>query len=148
MTNILLIRIDEMPFDDAAVSQIFSTQSGFQDVRSDNLVGAAVEARYTEPEDWTIVSLSEDRGAISLSGTSDAALCAALILQTDLKTPLRIFDTNYSFDLTLQNYSTVDELRAAIESRRRVDLSNQVEGMGRIPRSPSSAVSVGDRCVP
>ena len=116
MTNILLIRIDEMPFDDAAVSQIFSTQSGFQDVRSDNLVGAAVEARYTEPEDWTIVSLSEDRGAISLSGTSDAALCAALILQTDLKTPLRIFDTNYSFDLTLQNYSTVDELRAAIES--------------------------------
>ncbi len=116
MTNILLIRVDEMPFDVAAVSHIFSTQDGFRDVRFDKLVGAAVEAHYTEPDDWTIVSLSEDLEAISLSGTSDAALCAALILQTHLKVPLRIFDTNYSFDLTLQNYSTVDEMRVAIEA--------------------------------
>jgi hypothetical protein len=116
MTSILLIRIDEMPFDVAAVARILSTNSGFRDVRLDEPGGAAVEARYTEPEDWTIVRLSENPSRISLSGTSDAALGAALILQTHLKTPLRIFDTNYSFDLTLQNYSTVDELRAAIES--------------------------------
>lgn len=116
MTNILLIRIDEMPFDVSEVSQIFSSESGFRDVRSDKLVGAVIEAHYTDPEDWTIVSLSEDLGTISLSGTSDAALRAAFILQTHLKIPLRIFDTNYSFDLSLQNYSTVDELRAAIES--------------------------------
>lgn len=116
MTNILLIRTDERPFDVAAVSHIFSTHSGFRDVRFDNLVGAAVEADYAEPGDWTIIGLSEDLEAISLSGTSDAALRAALILQAALEIPLRIFDSNYSFDLTLRNYSTVDELRAAIES--------------------------------
>ncbi len=116
MTNILLLRIDERPFDVAAVAHIFSTQSGFRDVRFEEPGGAAVEADYTEPEDWTIVSLSENPSRISLSGTSDAALRAALILQTHLKVPLRIFDTNYSFDLMLQNYATVDELRAAIES--------------------------------
>jgi hypothetical protein len=116
MTNILLIRIDERQFDIAAVSHIFSTQSGFRDVRFDNLVGVALEADYAESGDWTIIGLSENLEAISLSGTSDAALRAALILQTHLKVPLRIFDTNYSFDLALQNYSTVDELRAAIES--------------------------------
>jgi hypothetical protein len=116
MTNILLIRIDEMPFDVSAVAHIFSTQGGFRDVRFDKLVGAAVEADYTDLENRTIIGLSEDLEAISLSGTSDAALRAALILQVHLKVPLRIFDTNYSFDLMLQNYSTVDELRAAIES--------------------------------
>jgi hypothetical protein len=114
MTNILLLRIDEKPFDAAAVAHVLSSQSGFQDVRFDKLIGAVVEARYTEPEDWTIVALSEDREAISLSGTSHAALRAALILQTHLEAPLRIVDTNYSFDLMLQNYSNVDELRAAI----------------------------------
>jgi len=116
MTNILLIRIDEMPFDVSAVAHIFSTQSGFRDVRFDEPGGAAVEADYREPEDWTIISLSGDRGAISLSGTSDAALRAALILQTHLNFPLRIFDTNYSFDLMLQDYSNVEDLRAAIEA--------------------------------
>ncbi len=116
MTNILLIQIDKMPFDVAAVAHILSTHNGFRDVRFDEPGGAAVEADYGDPEDWTIVRLSENPSQISLSGTSDAALRAALILQTHLKIPLRIFDTNYSFDLTLQNYSTVDELHAAIEA--------------------------------
>ncbi len=115
MTSLLLIRVDEMPFDVAAVADILSTHSGFQDVRFDNLIGAVVEARYTEPEAWTIVSLKEDHETISLSGTSDAALRAALILQTSLKIPLRMFDTNYSFDVVIEGLSTVDELRNAID---------------------------------
>lgn len=116
MTSILLLRLDEMPFDVAAVAHVLSTHSGFRDVRFDEPGGAAVEADYREHEDWTIVRLSENPNRISLSGTSDATLRAALLLQSNLKVPLRIFDTNYSFDLVLEDYSTVDELRAAIES--------------------------------
>jgi hypothetical protein len=116
MTNILLLRIDELPFDVSAVAHIVSTQSGFRDVRFDEPGGAAVEADFTDSENRTIVSLGENPSRISLSGTSDAALRAALILQTHLKVPLRIFDTNYSFDLMLQDYSNVEDLRAAIEA--------------------------------
>lgn len=114
MTNLLLIRTDETPFDVAAVAHILSTQSGFHDVRFDDSIGAVIEARYTEADSQSIVSLKEDHETISLSGTSDAALRAALILQTGLKIPLRMFDTNYSFDLVFEGLSTVDELRNAI----------------------------------
>jgi hypothetical protein len=93
MTNILLLRIDEMPFDVSAVAHIFSTQSGFRDRRFDEPGGAAVEADYIDSENRRIVNLGENPSRISLSGTSDAALRAALILQTHLKVPLRIFDT-------------------------------------------------------
>jgi hypothetical protein len=35
-----------------------------------------------------------------------------------LKAPLRIVDTEYSFDLTLNSFSTLDELSAAIDQAR------------------------------
>jgi hypothetical protein len=114
MRNILLLRIDEMPFDPIAVQQVLSTEGGFRDVRFNEPGVAVIEADYVEPEDWTIVSLSRSLTRISLSGTSDAAFRAALILQKHLLCPLRMIDTDYSFDLVLQNYSNVDELRAAI----------------------------------
>ena len=115
MTSILLIRLDEMRFDIAAVTHFLSTHNGFQDLRVDEPGGAAVEAYYREAEDWTVVRLSEDAARISLSGSSNAALRAALILQNNLNVPMRMFDTNYSFDLVLDGLSSIEELRDAID---------------------------------
>ena len=119
MTGLLLIRTDEMPFDVEAVADILSTHSGFQEVRFDSLIGAVVEARDAESEAWTIVGLKEDRETISLSGTSDAALREALILQASLRIPLRMFDTYYTFDVVFEGLSPVDELKDAISTERR-----------------------------
>ena len=115
MRNILLLRLDEMPFDAVVIRHTLSTETGFRDVRFHDPGGAAIEADYSEPEDWTIVSLSKGLSRISLSGTSDAALRAALILQRHLKVPLRIIDTDYSFDLVLSDFQTVEQLRAAMD---------------------------------
>jgi hypothetical protein len=115
MRNFLLLKSDELPFDLAAVQGIFHWERGFWNVRFDEPGGAVIEADYVQAEDWTIISLSKDLSRISLSGTSDAALRAALILQTHITLPLRIIDTDYSFDLALQDYSNVEELRAAID---------------------------------
>ena len=116
MHNLLLLTSDEMPFEVAAVRQAFDSDGGFRDIRFDEPGGAAIEAEYVEPDDWTIVSLSKSLSRISLSGTSDAALRAALILQRHLATPLRIIDTDYTFDLVLRDYSSFQELRAAIDA--------------------------------
>ena len=77
-----------------------------------------MEADYIEPEFRTMISLSGDHGTISLRGVSNASIRASLILQRRLDTPLRMVDTDYSFDLILEGLSTVEELRDAIEQSR------------------------------
>jgi hypothetical protein len=115
MQGILLFSPDDRPFEVAAIQHVFQSDPGFRDVRFDEPGGAVIEAEYVEPEGRTIVGLSESRTTIFLSGTSHTAFRAALILQRNLDTPLRLVDTDYSFDLILEGLSNVEELRAAIE---------------------------------
>jgi len=114
MHNIMLFNADDRPFDVASINRIFQSENGFHDVRFNEPGGAVIEADYVEPDDSTIVGLSGNRNRISLSGTSDATFHAALILQRNLETPLRIIDTEYSFDLILRDYPDAETLRAAI----------------------------------
>jgi hypothetical protein len=116
MHNILLLNPDDRPFEIAAIERIFRSEREFRDGRFNEPGGALIEAEYIEPEDRTIVRLSGTRKSISLSGTSDAALRAALILQRNLAIPLRMFDTEYSFDLILADFANVEELRTAIQT--------------------------------
>jgi hypothetical protein len=116
MHNILLLNSDNRPFDAAAIERIFQLERGFRDVRFNEPGGAIIEADYIEPEDSTIVGLSGSRKSVSLSGTSDATLRAALILQKKLGTPLRMFDTEYSFDLILRDIPNIETLRTAIQN--------------------------------
>lgn len=115
MHNLLLFNSDERPFEVEVIERIFHAEGGFRDVRYNEPGGAAIEADYIEPEDRTIVRLSGSRSRISLSGTSDAALRAALILQRHMDQPLRIIDTDYSFDLILRDFRNLEELQTAID---------------------------------
>ncbi len=118
MHSILLFRPDDRRFEIAAVRHVFESEPGFHNVRFDTPGNTAVEADYIEPEFRTMISLSGDHGTISLRGVSNASLRASLILQRRLDTPLRMVDTDYSFDLILEGLSTVEELRDAIEQSR------------------------------
>jgi hypothetical protein len=118
MTNLLLLYHDDRTFEISDIKRIFEANRGFSDVRLDEPGGAAIEADYVEHEDRTIVGLSRSRRSISLAGTTDAAFHAALILQRDLGTPLRLVDTGYTFDFILEGSLTVEELRAAVEDAR------------------------------
>src|SRR6266478_6657598 len=103
MQKLLLFNADNRPFAVSLIEQIFRSESGFQEVRFNEPGGAAIEADYLDGPDYTIVRLSGNRETISLSGTTDAALRAALILQRHLSASLRIIDLDYSFDLLLQD---------------------------------------------
>src|ERR1700730_7840457 len=99
MQNLLLFNSDQRPFDFDAVNRIVQSENGFRDVCFDEPGGALMEAVYAEDQDFIIVRLSRNGNRISLSGTTDAALRVALILQRHLQSPLRIIDWDYSFDL-------------------------------------------------
>lgn len=118
MHNILLVDPNDRPFDAKAIERVFQSEPGFSDVRYNEPGGAYIEAEYVLGDYRTIARLSDNCDTISLSGTSDAALQAALILQKNLHTPLRMVDTDYSFDLILSSLSSIEELQAAIDAAR------------------------------
>lgn len=116
MQKLLLYYPDNRQFAVEPIQRIFQSENGFQSVRFNEPGGAIIEADYIEGQDSTIVGLSGNRETISLSGTSDAPLRAALILQRHLRGPLRIIDLDYSFDLALGDFTGIEELRTAIRN--------------------------------
>lgn len=118
MQSILLLRLDELKFEPDRVERILRAVEGFHNVRLDDPAGTLVEAEFVDSGGWTIVALSESARAVSLSGTTNTALRAALVLQSHLNMPLRIIDTEYSFDLALSDCANLEELNAAIDQAR------------------------------
>jgi hypothetical protein len=120
MQSLLLFNANKRPFTVEALQGIFESVAGFGEVRYDSPIGIPIEADYVEGDDFTMVELSPERDTISISGTTDAALSAALIVQRHLDVPLRIIDLDYSFDLSLQEFSNIEELRAAIDEEQAI----------------------------
>lgn len=118
MSNLILFDPTDQPISAGAVLAVFQSVVGFSDIRRNTPSGTQVEAEFHDGDDYTTARLSEKGDQISLSDTSDAAFQAALILQSHLKTPLRIIDTEYTFDLILSDYTALEELNAAIDEVR------------------------------
>ena len=115
MQSLLLFSTDKRPFTVEALQGIFKLVNGFGEIRYNTPVGTPIEADYVDGDDFTMVELSPERDTISISGITDAALGAALIVQQHLGVPLRIIDLDYSFDLSLEEFASIEELRHAIE---------------------------------
>ena len=118
MHNLLLFDVNDRQIPLDALDRIFHLVDGFQQVRRNTPTGTPIEANFVHGNESTTVRLDSRRETISITGTSDTALRAALILQAYLQDPLRIVDTEYSFDLVLADYSSIEELARAIDRAR------------------------------
>jgi hypothetical protein len=118
MHNLLLFDADQRTIPVDALQRIFRSVSGFQKVRCNTPTGTPIEADYVEGQDFTTVRLNATCEAISVRGTSGAALSAAWILHRNLDIPLRMVDTEYSFDLKLADFTNLEQLEAAIDKAR------------------------------
>ncbi len=116
MQMLLLFNSDNRPFDVERIHDIFRSESKFHEVRFNTPGGSVIEADYIDGQDSTIVRLGDDLETVSLSGQTDAALHAALIVQSHLQSPIRIIDLDYAFDLVLSHFKDIDELRSAIDN--------------------------------
>ncbi|MGQ0637235.1 MAG: hypothetical protein ACT4QC_21715 [Planctomycetaceae bacterium] len=90
----------------------------FTDVRLDDPCGSPVECQYEEPDSRTTIRLCEDRDVIFIDHTWGASLSAVLLIQKALGRPLRLFDEDYTFDLTFSDIESVEELEAAMDKAR------------------------------
>jgi hypothetical protein len=118
MHSLLLFDVNEQPIDLAAIEDIFRSEAGFHEVRRNTPIGTPIEADFVDRGDFTTVGVSTDCETISIRGTSGAALQVAWLLHTQLRMPLRMVDTEYSFDLMLDDFASIEELVAAIDSAR------------------------------
>lgn len=115
MQSLLLVNPDESRFDLSSVERTFRACPQFTEIRLDDPCGSPLECQYKEPDDWTLIRLSRDRKAIYIDQTWGAALRAVLLIQKALERPLRVFNDDYTFDLTFSAIATVEELEAAME---------------------------------
>jgi hypothetical protein len=118
MHSLLLFDTTDRPISAGTLQRIFESVEGFKQVRRNTPAGTVIEADYLDGEDFTIVGLDSKRETISISGTSGAALTAAWMLQQHFSTPLRIVDTEYSFDLVVSDFASIEQLEAAIDDAR------------------------------
>jgi hypothetical protein len=118
MHNLLLFDRNDSPISVDALDRIFRSVAGFGEVRYNTPTGTPIEADFTQDADFTTVRLDSERETISISGTSEAALLAAWLLQSHLRSPLRIVDTDYSFDLVVSDFNSFEALHAAIDRAR------------------------------
>ena len=118
MHSLLLFDVNEREIPVDALQRVFQSVAGFQQVRQNTPTGTPIEADYLEGQDFTTVRLNSKRETISIRGTSGAALNAAWILHRYLNIPLRMVDTEYSFDLILSSFTNIEQLESAIDEAR------------------------------
>lgn len=115
MQFLLLSNPDFSPFDVASLERALRSYPQFTDFRLDLPDGTPIECEYKEPDDWTTISLDDDRETIFVDHIEGAALRAVLLIQKVLGRPLRMLNDDYTFDLTFSDIATVEELEAAME---------------------------------
>ncbi len=118
MHSLLLFDVNERKMSTEALLQVFQSVAGFQRIRFDTPIGTPIGADFVDGDDFTTVDLDSARETISIRGTSGAALKAAWLIQSNLDVPLRMVDTDYSFDLVLQDFHSCAELSNAIDESR------------------------------
>jgi|GEM_PF-2572902 len=119
MQHLFLVNPDFSPFDKSQIETLLCTERRFYDVRTDLPVGGLLEAEFGRRNHWTRIVLSTDATAITLAWISTTALYVALLVRNWLGRDLRVFDTQYSFDLLLEENTTLADFDAAIDAAQR-----------------------------
>ncbi len=116
MDFLLLLRVDGLPFDEAAVFKAITALPGLEKADREQRIDALLEAHIWHDKDATIVRLSEDRARLSLSGSSPAAFFAAFELGRRLGVPTRIVDSNYVIDVPIDEVASPEDLQSRYET--------------------------------
>ena len=116
--DIFLTNPDFSPLDATRLEELLRSDDRFCNVRANLTVGELLEADYISGTDAARVALDEQRTALSISWESDLAIVVALLIRDGLGERLRIFDTQYSFDMVIDDSTALDDLRSAIDTAK------------------------------
>jgi len=118
--DFLMLYIDEegSRFDRHKVREAMLQSSGFRGLEERDGTGWVLQGHLDFGDDSAIVRLVDGEESISISGTGPASLKAAVEIQAGMPIPLRLLDSDYSFDLPISGILKIDELQVAIDRAR------------------------------
>jgi hypothetical protein len=109
MNHLLIFADDDSPF---SVEEVRSALEaiGCRDIREGMFIESVLDCEFDFSDQSIIIRLADDFKTLSMSNTGDAALKAAFDIQEQIARPLRAVDMSYSFDVSLKNLSSFEEL--------------------------------------
>ena len=111
----LLIYIGEgVKFDLDATIGAIEAIDGVTEAKSGDFIGAVFECLFASGE--VIVRISKDCETITTDGPGRESVEFILQLQNSLPVNLWLIDMNYSFNLEVGKFASVDELQSAMKS--------------------------------
>jgi hypothetical protein len=114
MSSKFLIYIGEdQKFDMEDTVSAISAIPGVSNPRRGEFIGAVFECEYEDIGISTIVRISPDAETVTVEGFGDEAIKFMLELQSRLRVDLHVIDLEYSFDLSVRQFSTVEEFKRA-----------------------------------
>ncbi|PRC92385.1 hypothetical protein [Solimicrobium silvestre] len=117
MSSKLLIYIGENEkFDVARTTEVISSIVGTSDAKLENFIGAIFECNYTFQDRTTIVRISEELKTVTVEGLGVESLNFALEFQRMMSCALHAIDMEYSFDVDLRNFQSIEDLMSAIDA--------------------------------
>lgn len=123
MKTLLLFIGENQQFAPNQITSILPEIPGTYNLKLGNFVGSILECEFADQNDFTIIRLSDDLETISISGAIDAGLKIALEIQKRYPKAIRLIDSDYNFDLVLDQIGSVSELRQKILEVSSVQLS-------------------------
>ena len=114
MQLLILFISENQQFDLNWLAEIATNTLGVENIRKQKLIGSILEFEFSEGDDFTTVRLSQDYKTISISALGDASLKIALLIQKNCPQPIVAIDSDYSFELILDQIDSVKKLRQKI----------------------------------
>jgi hypothetical protein len=116
MTKLLIFIGEGQKFDVEATISAISAMRGVVDARRGNFIGSIFECEYHYVGTSTLVRLSQEAETVTAEGLGTCALSFALELQRALSADLHAIDMEYSFNVALREFQTVEQLQQATSS--------------------------------
>ena len=123
MKTLLLFIGKNEQFAPHQIASILQEIQGTNNLKEGNFVGSILECEFVDENDFTLIRLSDDLDTITISGMGNASLKISLEIQRRYPKPIRLIDSDYSFDLVLEKIISVSELRQKMLEASSVHLS-------------------------
>lgn len=114
MSQLLLYISETELFDPAATQRAIESIDGVSKARAGDFIGAVFECLYTFGDRSTVVRLTKKLRTVAIEGLGDEAFDFALKFQKNMPMPLHAIDMEYTFDVVLTQFNSLDELLEAV----------------------------------
>lgn len=112
MTKLLIYIGEGIKFDLDETVRIINSIDGVTDAKSGDFIGAVFECLFAS--DAVIVRISKDCETITADGPIEKSLIFIFQLQSKIPAKLWLIDMNYSFNLEVGKFKSIDEIMSAM----------------------------------